>query len=261
MGIVNLTPDSFSGDGVPVGQALARVQAQAQAGAGIVDLGAESTRPGAQPLDAEAEWARLAPVLRALPDQPWRAAVRLSVDTRHAATAAHALALGVDMVNDVGGLADPAMRALLAGERCEVVVMHALGLPADPGRVLPPQSDVVAELLVWKDRVLEVASRAGIDAARLVFDPGLGFGKDAVQSLRIVHEAPRLLAAGGRWLFGHSRKSLLRLFTEAPAPQRDDLSLALSARLAHDGVHLLRVHEVARHAAMFARLAAPRGGP
>jgi dihydropteroate synthase len=262
MGILNLTPDSFSGDGLlgsELGTELGsepvrRADEMAEAGVDIIDLGAESTRPGAQPLGADAEWARLAPVLQALADRPWRVTVRLSVDTRHAATARQALDLGVDIVNDVGGLADPAMGDLVAQRGCDLVVMHHLGLPADPLRTLPAGVDPVDAVLQWRIAMERQAVDCGIDPARLWFDPGLGFGKDALQSLAIVHGAHRLVAAGGRWLIGHSRKSFLRLFTEAPAALRDDLTLALSARLAHDGVQALRVHDVARHLALFRRL-------
>jgi dihydropteroate synthase len=157
----------------------------------------------------------------------------------------------VEIVNCVDGLASPAMQAVLAAGRGDVIVMHALAVPADPALLLAPDCDPVEVVLAWKDGVLATAREAGIDAARLVFDPGIGFGKRARQSLALVLGADRLVASGGRWLFGHSRKSFLALFTGAPAAGRDDLTLALSAGLAHAGVHMLRVHDVARHAAYF----------
>jgi dihydropteroate synthase len=254
MGILNLTPDSFSGDGVLGADPLRRADEHAAAGADIIDLGAESTRPGAQPLDAATEWARLEPVLRVLSSRPWRGTVRLSIDTRHPETARQALALGADLINDVGGLMDPAMARVVAAHGCDLVVMHHLGLPADPLRVLPAQADPLEAVLRWRESVEAQARRSGIDPSRLWFDPGLGFGKNALQSLALVHAAPRLVAEGGRWLIGHSRKSFMRLFSEAPAAQRDDMTLLCSARLAHDGVQALRVHDVARHVAMFDRL-------
>ena len=258
MGILNLTPDSFSGDGVQGAAALDAAERMVSQGVDILDLGAESTRPRGQALAPDDEWQRLQPVLAALATRVWRARVQLSVDTRHAQTAARALALGVDIINDVSGLADPRMQAVLQPSACDVVVMHALSLPVDPAHTLPADCDVVAEILRWKDEVSLRARHAGIDPARLLHDPGIGFGKTALQSLALMHAAPRLVASGGRWLFGHSRKSFLRLFTGADAAQRDDLTLALSARLAADGVHVIRVHEVARHAELLARLAAHR---
>ncbi len=258
MGILNLTPDSFSGDGVLGSAACDAAERMVSQGADIVDLGAESTRPRGQAVAPDDEWQRLHPVLAALATRAWRARVRLSVDTRHAPTAARALALGVDIVNDVSGLADPQMLAVLQPGACDVVVMHALSLPVDPAHTLPADCDVEAEILRWKAEVRSRAERAGIDPARLLYDPGIGFGKTALQSLALMHAAPRLVASGGRWLFGHSRKSFLRLFTNADAAQRDELTLALSARLMADGVHVIRVHDVARHAELRARLAAPR---
>jgi dihydropteroate synthase len=254
MGIVNVTPDSFSGDGRLNADPLAHARAQAEAGADIIDLGAESTRPGGRSLSSDEEWARLEPVLQALVREPWRPRVTLSVDTRHAQTARRALALGVEVINDVTGLRDPAMTQVLAGTRGDVVVMHALTVPVDPAQVLPAHADVLACVLQWRDEVMSRARASGIAADRLVFDPGIGFGKTAVQSLTLIHEAGRLVGAGGRWLFGHSRKSFLTLFTGAPASDRDDLTLAISAQLAHAGVQVLRVHEVRRHVELLERI-------
>lgn len=261
MGILNLTPDSFSGDGVLGPAALDAAERIVEAGADWLDIGAESTRPHGQAVTPEQEWQRLQSLLPALAAQPWRARVKLSVDTRHAATAERALALGVDVINDVAGLADPRMGAVLRQARCDVVVMHALTLPADPAVTLPPDCDVVADVLRWKDEVSRRAEAAGVEATRLLHDPGIGFGKSALQSLALMHAAPRLVQSGGRWLYGHSRKSFLRLFTELDASQRDDLTLALSARLVADGVHVIRVHEVARHARLLQSLRALRTIP
>jgi dihydropteroate synthase len=256
MGILNVTPDSFSGDGqfehAPV-QAAARLAA---AGAQIIDIGAESTRPNATALTADAEWARLAPVLSAVARQPWRSQVRLSVDTRHAVTAERSLELGVDIINDVTSLADPALLQTLATRTCDVVVMHALSVPVDPALTLPADCNVVQEMLRWKAAAIARAQAHGIAAERLVFDPGIGFGKTAEQSLALMLRARELVTSGGRWLYGHSRKSFMKLFTGAEAAARDDLTLAFSAQLAHAGVQVLRVHEAARHAALLDRLQA-----
>ena len=254
MGIVNVTPDSFSGDGSTGPAAIALADRLVAEGVDILDIGAESTRPQGRAVSPELEWDRLSPVLSALCVRPWRTQVRLSIDTRHADTAERALALGVDIINDVAALGDPRMGAVLSASRCDVVVMHSLSLPVDPAITLAQDCDVAEEILRWKDEVTERAQRAGIEPLRLLFDPGVGFGKSARQSLDIMHAAPRLVRSGGRWLFGHSRKSFMRLFTSAEAGQRDDLTLALSARLAADGVHVIRVHDVARHAQLLASL-------
>lgn len=256
MGILNVTPDSFSGDGQLGDAAVAAAERLVAEGAEMLDIGAESTRPNGLPLDGDAEWTRLAPVLSALSRQAWRGRVRLSVDTRHAHTAARALALGVDIVNDVTGLADPGMLEVLQAQACDVVVMHALTVPVDPSVTLPADCDVVHEILHWKAAVTTRAVAAGLDPARLVYDPGIGFGKTARQSLALTRGAAVLVGSGGRWLFGHSRKSFLRLFTQADAAQRDDLTLALSVQLADAGVHILRVHAVGRHVDLFELLRA-----
>ncbi len=254
MGILNVTPDSFSGDGQLGSAAVDAAERLVEAGADMLDIGAESTRPKGIALDSEAEWERLNPVLEVLAGRPWRGRVRLSIDTRHARTAARALALGVDCINDVTGLADAAMLDVLRGQGCDVVVMHALSVPVDPALTLPADCDVLQEILRWKTAVTGKAVAAGLDPARLVYDPGIGFGKTAGQSLALMHGAAVLVGTGGRWLFGHSRKSFLKLFTDAEAGQRDDLTLAFSAQLADAGVHIVRVHAVGRHVRLFEQL-------
>lgn len=254
MGIVNVTPDSFSGDGRLALAAVEHARALCEAGADIIDFGAESTRPGATALTADEEWARLGPVLEGMIAHPWRARVRLSVDTRHAQTASRALGLGVEIINDVGGLSDPAMVELLAEHECDVVVMHALGVPADPARTIAEDEDVLEVVRLWKHEVTQFVVSRGIAPERLIYDPGIGFGKTATQSLALMLSAGKLVDTGGRWLFGHSRKSFLKLFTDEDAAARDGLTLAFSAQLAEAGVEYLRVHAVARHAALFGRL-------
>jgi dihydropteroate synthase len=252
MGIVNVTPDSFSGDGVMAPAALAHANALMEAGADILDIGAESTRPGATPLSAEEEWTRLEPVLEALAKAPWRKKIRLSVDTRHADTAARALVLGVEIINDVGGLRDAAMRAVLGASRCDIVVMHALSIPADPSITLSENVDMLEVMRAWQQEIIARAAQTGIAPERLIFDPGIGFGKTAAQSLSLVEHACEIKALGMRWLYGHSRKSFLKLFTDAPAEERDALTLQFSAQLARSGIDILRVHDVAGHAQLFA---------
>jgi dihydropteroate synthase len=254
MGILNVTPDPFSGDGLLGPAAVAATARLVAEGVDVLDIGAESTRPNALALDSDAEWARLQPVLDALAQQAWRGRVRISVDTRHAETAARALAWGVDTINDVTGLADPAMLDVLKAQPCEVVLMHALTVPVDPAVTLPAGCNVVQEILQWKAAVSAKAAAAGLAPERLVYDPGIGFGKTAPQSLALVNGAKQLVDSGGRWLFGHSRKSFLKLFTDAGAASRDDLTLATSAQLAAAGVHVLRVHAVRRHVELFAQL-------
>lgn len=234
--------------------AIAHVVAQIEAGADVIDLGAESTRPGAVALAPEDEWARLKPVLEALQQHPLRPRVKLSLDSYHPPTISRAIPYGIDIVNDVTGLTDTAMRELLAMETCDVVVMHALTVPVDPAVTLPVDADPIAVMLTWKAALLERAVDAGIAPDRLIFDPGLGFGKTPEQSLQLVLNAQALVDSGGRWLIGHSRKSFLKLLTDAQGAGRDEATVLLSALMAQAGVHMLRVHNVAAHAAMRERL-------
>ena len=256
MGVLNLTPDSFSDGGAFLQRdaALAQFERLVADGADIIDIGAESTRPDAIPLNDEQEWARLQPVLEQIIQQPSRHKIKISIDTRHAQTAASALAMGVDIINDVGGLRDAPMRAVLAASACDIVVMHALTIPADKAAVWPSETDVVEAIMAWKSDVMTLATGTGIDPNRLIFDPGIGFGKTAEQSLALVTHAKEIIGQGGRWLYGHSRKSFLTLFSDVPAPERDALTLAFSAQLATAGVDALRVHAVAEHLALLERI-------
>lgn len=253
MAVLNLTPDSFSGDGlVDVQEALARFETLVRQGADVVDLGAESTRPGAIALSPAQEWARLEPVLAAIQQHPLRKRVALSVDTYHPQTAARAAM--ADMINDESGLSEVTMRAALASTDQQIVVMHALSVPADPVKVWEAGTDPVMAILAWKEGVCQRARQAGIDAGRLIYDPGLGFGKTSEQSLELLLRAGELVQSGGRWLVGHSRKSFFSLLSDAPAAARDDLTLLASSMLAQAGVEMIRVHEVPRHRALLDRL-------
>ncbi|HEX6996942.1 MAG TPA: dihydropteroate synthase [Gammaproteobacteria bacterium] len=255
MGIVNVTPDSFSDGGryLAPEAAVEHALALAAAGAQIVDLGAESTRPGATPLDPDEEWRRLAPVLEPLVerlrDDPLRPLV--SVDTYHPEVARRAVAAGCDMVNDVSGLTAPAMIDLAAEGKAQWVAMHNLGVPADRARVLPVESDPCEIVERWLAERLEVWRRAGVDLDRVVFDPGIGFGKNTLQSLKLLRHASRFRAMGVRCLVGHSRKSFMRGFAAADEAERDLTTIGASLNLCGQGVDILRVHDVAGHVAAY----------
>jgi 2-amino-4-hydroxy-6-hydroxymethyldihydropteridine diphosphokinase/dihydropteroate synthase len=255
MGIVNVTPDSFSDGGelTDAASAEARVVQLVEDGAELIDLGAESTRPGATPLSAAEEWTRLEPVLGLLADRYRGAPLkpRLSVDTYHAETARRALALGADVINDVGGLTTPAMVELAAASGAEFVAMHNLGVPADKARVLPADQDPTALVEQWLEQRLAEWERAGIDLSRIVFDPGIGFGKNALQSLRLLRHVERLQRFGQRMLVGHSRKSFMHQAAAAGRDDRDLFTVGASLKLCHAGVDILRVHNVGAHAAAY----------
>ena len=255
MGIVNLTPDSFS-DGGELGDetaVAARVAELTAAGAALIDLGAESTRPGATPLAADEEWARLEPVLGGLIEHYASEVLRprFSVDTYHVETARRALALGADVINDVSGLTTPAMIELAAKSSCDWIAMHNLGVPADRARTLPADQDPVALVERWLEDRLTEWQRAGLDLARIVFDPGVGFGKNALQSLRLLRDVRRFHRFGVRVLVGHSRKSFMHQAAAANREDRDLFTVGVSLNLCRAGVDVLRVHDVAAHAAAY----------
>jgi dihydropteroate synthase len=223
------------------------------AGAQIIDFGAESTRPGATPLTAAAELERLVPVLeRVLAKfRGQRLRPLLSVDTYHAETARQALALGVDVINDVGGLTDPAMLELAATHEADWVAMHHVTLPADPSRTLPPDADVCAAVERWLEERLTAWTRAGLKVDRILFDPGIGFGKNPLQSLALLRNLQRFHKFGLRCLVGHSRKSFMQSFGNRDSHERDLATIGASLQLCRQGVDVLRVHDVPMHAAAY----------
>ncbi len=255
MGIVNLTPDSFSDGGELADDASvnSRVDGLIAAGAEYIDLGAESTRPGATPLTADDEWARLEPTLGRLVER-YRHAVlrpRISIDTYHLQTARRALALGVDVINDVSGLTSSAMVDLAANSTADWVAMHNLGVPADKNRVLPSDQDPTDAVERWLEERLVEWTRTGLNLGRIVFDPGVGFGKNALQSLRLLRNVHRFHRYGLRLLVGHSRKSFMHPAAAADRGERDLFTVGASLKLCAQGVDILRVHNVAAHAVAY----------
>lgn len=252
LAIANLTPDSFSDGGRAMAAPLDTIRRLMDDGADGVDIGAESTRPGARPLDAAAEWERLKPVLADAVTLCHTRGVIVSLDTRHAQTARKALDCGVDWINDVGGFRDPAMIEAVCDSPCKLVVMHAASIPADPSEALPADADSIEYLANFFRHRLDELSQHGISSDRTLCDPGIGFGKSKPQSLELTGRMKEL--AEFTRLVGHSRKSFLTLFTDKPAAERDDLTLAFSAMLVQQKVEWLRVHNVARHRTLLAQM-------
>jgi 2-amino-4-hydroxy-6-hydroxymethyldihydropteridine diphosphokinase / dihydropteroate synthase len=248
VGIINVTPDSFSDGGhyLQAEKALEQAHALIQSGAEVLDIGAESTAPRAARLDVATEWSRLQPVLALIhaAKKEFIIPPKISIDTRFASTAQKALDLGVDWINDVTGLQDPAMRELLANTKADCVVMHHLSIPASAKQVLPHDVDGVELIYAWGMRQLELLEKEGIARHRIIFDPGIGFGKTPEQSLALIKEVRRFKEWGTRLLVGHSRKSFLSLFTAYPAPERDIETLTLALYLAQQAVDYVRVHRV-----------------
>lgn len=248
MAVINTTPDSFS-DGGRFGDAQAAVQhglAQAAAGADLVDVGGESTRPGAARVDAGEEIARVLPVVRGL----HAAGVVVSVDTMRAAVAREAVAAGASVVNDVsGGLADPAMLPFLAEVSVPVVLMHWRG-PSDTMMRLAHYDDVVGEVRAELSARVDAAVAAGVARNRIVLDPGIGFAKTPPDNWPLLAQLDRLLDLGQPVLVGASRKRFLGdLLADPDGPRpvdrRDDASAAVSALAAAAGAWCVRVHDAA----------------
>lgn len=243
MGVINVTPDSFSDGGafLDTDAAIEAGCAMAAAGADIIDVGGESTRPQSAPTPQAEEQRRILPVIRALA----AAGLRVSVDTRHAATMAAALDAGAAIVNDVYALAyDAAAAPLVAARDCPVVLMHMRGTPADmydQARYDDAAADVTREL----GQRIEAAERAGIARDRIVVDPGIGFAKTAEQSLELLRRLPELASLGRPILVGVSRKSFLASVTGVRDPRRRlPGSLAAGLFALSRGASILRVHDV-----------------
>lgn len=244
MGILNATPDSFADGGrhVAPDAALAAAAAMVAAGADIVDVGAESTRPGAATVAEAEELARLAPLWPGLAGLP----VPLSVDTRKAGVMAAGLAAGAAIINDVSALTHDADAALVvAGAGAWAVLMHHQGAPATM-QAAPHYDDVLLDVFDWLEGRIAAAVAAGIARQRLMIDPGIGFGKTAAHNQALVRGLALLHGLGVPVLFGASRKSLIsHVAGGVPVDQRLPGSLALALAAAGQGVQLLRVHDVA----------------
>jgi dihydropteroate synthase len=244
MGILNVTPDSFSDGGRHTGveAALGHARRMIAEGAEIIDIGGESTRPGAPEVAVEEEIARTRPVIAALRAE-WDGSI--SIDTSKAVVAAVALDAGADVVNDVSGLrADPEMAALCAASGCGVVVMHMQGDPRTM-QAAPHYDDVVREVGEFFEERLTTLSEAGLDPETICFDPGIGFGKTVPHNLRLLREIGSLSAGGRPLLLGVSRKSFIgRVLGSSDLADRAWPTVAITASTREAGVMIHRVHEV-----------------
>jgi len=242
MGVVNATPDSFSDGGryEAADAAIVHARRLIDEGADIVDIGGESTRPGARAVEAGEEARRVLPVLEALAGcgRP------LSVDTRRAEVMRAALAAGADMINDVGGFRASGAVAAVAAGSAALCVMHMLGEPATM-QTAPAYDDVVADVQQFLAQRLRVLQAAGVAHERLVVDPGIGFGKTQADNLRLLRSLDRLAALGVPVLVGVSRKSLIGQLTGRPVDQRLAGSIGGALAAAARGARILRVHDVA----------------
>lgn len=243
MGILNVTPDSFFDGGrrFDPGEAIAGAIAMAAAGADVIDIGGESTRPGAEPVSAQEELDRVMPVIRGL-----RRAVSipLSIDTYKAGVARAALAEGVDIVNDIGALRfDPEMIAVVAAEKVPVVLMHMQGTPKTM-QLNPTYADVLEEVSAFLAGRIRFARAHGIAAENIIIDPGIGFGKTVEHNLVLMRGLPALAAMGQPLLVGASRKGFIGKILNVEAEGRLEGSLAAAVAAVLGGANIVRVHDV-----------------
>lgn len=253
VGILNLTPDSFSDGGelASPDTLLARAATHLAAGAVLLDLGGESTRPGAAPVSPDEELARVLPAISLLRRELPHA--RLSLDTRHARVARAGLALGVEVINDISMLADPDMAATVAAAGAGLVISHLRGVPATMHHA-PDFTDVVAEVAQELATAADRAVAAGVQPEAIVLDPGIGFGKTLEHNLALLQQPDRLRWRNRALFIGVSRKRMLGALLpeghpgQSQPPARDLATAVTSALLAWRGVELLRVHDVAASA-------------
>ena len=246
MGVLNLTPDSFSdgGEFVDPGAALAHAHRLIEQGADLVDLGAESTRPGAAPVPDEEQWRRLEPVLVPLAAAIGASArVALSIDTASAGVATRALEAGAHVVNDVTALADPGMAGAIAAAGAGVVLMHMQGTPTTMQRS-PRYEDAAREVALELAERIERARGSGIAPECIAVDPGIGFGKTTRHNLELIARMRELAALARPVLVGASRKRFLGEISGAPLDQRLEGGLAAHAIAIYEGASIVRTHDV-----------------
>jgi dihydropteroate synthase len=249
MGVLNVTPDSFSDGGryYDAAAAAARGLEMVAEGADILDIGGESTRPGAEPVPAEEEMRRVIPVIEAL--RRAGCTCPLSIDTMKAATARAAVEAGAEIINDISGLHfDPGMAAAAAETGAGLVLMHMQGTPQTM-QAQPVYTDVVADICASLARSMAVAQQAGVALECIVTDPGIGFGKTLEHNLAILRQPEAFALEGRPVLYGVSRKSFIaRILGPSPPAERLWPTVALTAALREKGVRLFRVHDVRENA-------------
>ncbi len=244
MGILNVTPDSFSDGGrfFEVDDALRQARTLVDAGADFIDVGGESTRPGAEPVEPAVELDRVLPVIRALSAS--FPSVLLSVDTRRAEVARAALRAGAQLVNDISGLQDPDMASVVADAGCGLIVMHLRGEPRTMQSVDLSSPDIVVEVLRHLASVLDRAAAAGVSPEAIAIDPGIGFGKTVDQNVQLLARLDELAVLRRPIVIGLSRKSFLGALTERGTDSREHATTAAHALALARGAHVLRTHDV-----------------
>ncbi|MGC2241491.1 MAG: dihydropteroate synthase [Acidimicrobiia bacterium] len=244
MGVLNVTPDSFSDGGLyfEESDAMAAAQAMVAQGADLIDVGGESTRPGAQSVDVAEEIRRVLPVIARLAED----GVAVSVDTSKTSVAREAIAAGASVINDVTGAGSPGMVELMADSGAGVVVMHMQGTPRDM-QVNPSYDDVVAEVAAWLSERAQTLIDRGISGESIAVDPGIGFGKTVSHNLDLLSRLHEIADLGFPVVLGTSRKSFLGKLTGIEDPARRDEATAITTAMGFErGARIFRVHDVAR---------------
>ena len=245
MGVLNVTPDSFSDGGAWLDpeKAVDHALDMVHSGAGIVDVGGESTRPGARQISVDDEIARVVPVIKKIAS---RIDAPVSIDTRNAPVARAAIDAGASIVNDVSALRhDPSMLAVVRSSGAGIILMHMRGTP-ETMQDHTSYRDIVSEIYAFLDGQIEQCLQAGVDPCSILADPGIGFGKDLAGNLRLIHHIDEFASLGVPVVLGHSRKSFIGAALDVPVHERQEGTDAVSAWAAIQGVHVLRVHDVRR---------------
>ncbi len=248
MGVINLTPDSFSGDGWlarpdtadPAGELIEHARGLIRSGADILDLGGESSRPGARPVSAKEELRRLLPALKTLVRSH---KIPISIDTYKPEVANVCLDNGAQIINDISGLRDPRMAKTVARYKAAVVIMHMRGRPRTMQRN-PEYTDLMGEIIAYLDQAVASALASGIEREKIIIDPGLGFGKTMEHNLAILRNLSELKILGRPILVGPSRKSFLGKILDKPADGRLFGTISSCVLAARNGCHIVRVHDV-----------------
>lgn len=255
MGIVNVTPDSFfdGGQFFDPECAIAHGLQLVQDGADLLDIGGESSRPGAMPVSEADELARTIPVIRALRHQ---LSLPLSIDTTKPKVAAAAINAGATLINDITGFRDPAMRDIAASTKADLCLMHMQGSPRTMQQHPEYPEGIIHHLLKWLDQHIELLIHAGVQEKKIILDPGIGFGKTVADNLEILQNLPQLKTLGFPLLFGISRKSFMGKLLHKKPDALLPATLVTSTFLAMNEVDILRVHDVREHRDLIVLLSA-----
>lgn len=255
MAVVNLTPDSFSDGGQfsDLDHLEVQIKKMDDWNIPIIDLGAESTRPGATTISSQVEWERMQIALQLTQDL-FRGRIfkpQISIDTTKPEIAEKALNYGVKIINDVSGVSHPRMLSLLKESDCDFVFMHSLSVPAETSHRWDVSVDPITELKCWLSYKLDLFDYHGIDISRAIFDPGIGFGKTPEQSIAILKRISEFADLPVRLLVGHSRKSFIRSMGLGDSERKDGATLGISLAMREKKVDILRVHDFAGHQSAF----------